>query len=82
MAWIRWRETLKGQRLANLQWGDDLGEVHWGDRDPRGLDFPGVCCASISRLDLIWSGECLHAVVRESTHDPRPPATTRTETQT
>ena len=30
MAWIRirWRATLKGQRLADLQWRDDLGEVH------------------------------------------------------
>lgn len=28
MAWIRWRTTLKGQRLAYLQWRDDLGEVH------------------------------------------------------
>ncbi len=28
MAWIRWRTTLKGQRLANLQWRDDLGNVH------------------------------------------------------
>jgi hypothetical protein len=28
MAWIRWRETLEGQRLADIQWRDDLGKVH------------------------------------------------------
>lgn len=28
MAWIRCRETLKGRRLAYLQWRDDLGAVH------------------------------------------------------
>lgn len=28
MAWIRCCETLKGRRLAHLQWRDDLGEVH------------------------------------------------------
>ena len=28
MAWIRWCETLKGQRRAHLQWRDELGEVH------------------------------------------------------
>ena len=28
MAWIRWCTTLKGRRLAHLQWRDDLGEVH------------------------------------------------------
>ena len=28
MAWIRWRKTSDGRRLASLQWRDEEGRVH------------------------------------------------------
>lgn len=43
MAWIRWRTTLKGRRLAYLERCDDLGEVRGTTLrliTPEGLGLP------------------------------------------